>query len=105
MVHLEMPESATSEEAVEEVGVRELRDHLSKWLDAVKNGGDVIITERGKPVARIIPITWSDKMARLVAEGVITPAEAPRSDPSTWKKVTFESGASLSDIVIEDRRR
>lgn len=105
MVHFAMPESATSEVAVEEVGVRELRDHLSRWLEEVKAGHDITITERGKPVARVIPIGWSDHIARLVAEGKVTPAKKPKSDPSTWTKVKLKSGASISDIVIEERRR
>ena len=90
---------------MEDVGVRELRDHLSKWLDEVKAGRDITITERGKPVARIIPIKWSDHIARLVAEGRVTPASRPKSDPSTWNPVKLKSGASISDIVVEDRRR
>lgn len=105
MVHFRTSESATSEVGVEEVGVRELRDHLSRWLDEVKAGGDITITERGKPIARIIPIAWSDRMARLVAEGIVTPAKNPHSDPSDWDPVDLGPGISLSDIVIEDRRR
>lgn len=88
-----------------DVGVRELRDHLSRWLEEVKAGHDITITERGKPVARIIPIGWTDHIARLVAEGKVTPASSPKSDPKTWKRVKLKSGVSISDIVIEERRR
>jgi prevent-host-death family protein len=35
------------------VGVRELRENLRTWLDRVKDGDEVVVTERGKPVARI----------------------------------------------------
>jgi prevent-host-death family protein len=108
MVHFKISESATSgvalEEARKDVGVREFRDHLSKWLDEVKGGRDITITERGRPIARVIPIGWTDHIARLVAEGVVTPAPNPRPDPSTWNPVKLGDGISLSDIVIEERR-
>ena len=37
------------------VGIRELRDNLSRHLEAVKEGGELTVTEHGKPVARIVP--------------------------------------------------
>ena len=39
----------------ESVGVRELRQNLSKYLDRVKNGEALVVTERGRQVARLIP--------------------------------------------------
>lgn len=89
---------------MEEVGVRELRDHLSKWLDEVKAGRDVTITERGKPVARISPIADDDPLAHLIAEGIVTPPKRPRPDLSAWNPIKLKSGATVSDLVIEERR-
>jgi prevent-host-death family protein len=37
-------------------GVREARQNLSALLDEVKNGGEIIITEHGRPVARLVPL-------------------------------------------------
>ncbi len=39
----------------ESVGVRELRQNLSKYLDRVKEGEALVVTERGREVARLIP--------------------------------------------------
>jgi prevent-host-death family protein len=39
----------------ESVGVRELRQNLSKYLERVKDGEDLVVTERGKVVARLVP--------------------------------------------------
>jgi prevent-host-death family protein len=39
----------------EAVGVRELRQNLSKYLDRVKHGEDLLVTERGAVVARLVP--------------------------------------------------
>jgi len=104
MVHLADIESATSEVAMGDVGVRELRDHLSKWLDEVKAGRDITITERGKPVARIVPIAADDTLARLIAEGIVTPPKGPRPNLSAWNPINLKSGATISDLVIEERR-
>ena len=37
------------------VGVRELRQNLSKYLDRVKAGEDLVVTEHGREVARLVP--------------------------------------------------
>jgi len=42
---------------MESVGVRELKDRLSYYLRAVQQGGSVVVTVRGKPVARLVPVS------------------------------------------------
>lgn len=39
-----------------QVGVRDAKMHLSKYLKLVKNGEEVILTERGCPIGKIVPI-------------------------------------------------
>lgn len=39
-----------------EVGIRELRDNLSRYLDRVRGGEEVVVTDRGHAVARVLPI-------------------------------------------------
>jgi len=48
------------------VGVRELRQNLSRYLDRVKAGEDLIVTEHGHEVARIVPSS-TDAYAELAA--------------------------------------
>lgn len=48
------------------VGVRELRQHLSRYLDRVKAGEDLIVTEHGREVARLVPSS-TDAYAELAA--------------------------------------
>lgn len=51
------------------VGVRELRQNLSRYLTEVKEGESFIVTERGREVARLTPSGPADSpLARLVAE-------------------------------------
>ncbi|HET8861707.1 MAG TPA: type II toxin-antitoxin system prevent-host-death family antitoxin [Solirubrobacterales bacterium] len=60
------------------VGVRELRQNLSRYLMEVKDGGSFRVTERGREVARLIPSGPADSpIARLVAERGAT---MPRAD-------------------------
>lgn len=73
------------------VGVRELRQNLSKYLRGVKEGESFVVTERGVEVARLSPSGPGDSpIARLVAKRGATmprrdllemPAKAPREAP------------------------
>jgi prevent-host-death family protein len=64
------------------VGVRELRQDASRVLDLVKSGEVIVVTERGTPIAEIIPIK-RDKLEILMEEGVVTKALRP-FDPKIW---------------------
>lgn len=59
---------------MERIGVRELRQHASRWLRRVQAGESFEITDRGRPVARIVPAPAATGYAALLAEGRITPA-------------------------------
>ena len=59
----------------EKVGVRELRQNLSKYLERVKQGEDLIVTERGREVARLVPAA-EEGYAELAREyGATIPVE------------------------------
>jgi prevent-host-death family protein len=57
------------------VGVRELRQNLSRYLDRVKDGEDLVVTEHGREVARLVPVA-TDAYAELAARfGATVPVE------------------------------
>jgi prevent-host-death family protein len=85
-----------------EVGISEFRDNMREWLDVVRSGDDVILTDRGRPVARLIPAGALPPYERLVAEGIITPARQPRRRDSAYRRV--KPRGSVSDLVKEQRR-
>jgi prevent-host-death family protein len=85
-----------------EVGVRELRAQLHRWLDAVGKGDEVTITERGKPIARLVGVSSPPPLERLIAEGVVTPAKRPRRQDRAHRRV--RSRGTVSDLVAEQRR-
>ena len=65
---------------VERVGVRELRQNLSVYLDRVKEGRSLEVTEHGRPVALLTPLSRSSAWDRLVADGLVIPATRDLSD-------------------------
>jgi len=85
-----------------EVGVRELRDRLRRWLDAVERGEEVTITERGRPIARLIGVSSPPLLDRLIADGVVTPAKRPRRPDRVHRRV--RTRGTVSDLVAEQRR-
>lgn len=81
----------------------ELRAHLSHWIDAAREGHDVVITDRGRPVARIVALDATPVIDRLTAQGVIgrptgkaRPVAGGRRRPSPKRPV--------AEIVSEQRR-
>jgi prevent-host-death family protein len=92
---------------MESVGVRELRQNLSRYLIEVKGGHAYRVTERGREVARLVPSGPSDSpIARLVAErGATMPtvnllelAKAPQRRPARGP-----SSLELLDAEREER--
>jgi prevent-host-death family protein len=86
-----------------DVAVTELRAHLSAWLARANGGEDVVITERGTPVARLVGVGSTQVLDRLVAEGVVSlPRTAQRPAAKGRKRVRASS--ALADVVSEQRR-
>jgi prevent-host-death family protein len=85
-----------------EVGIRELRNNLSALLGRVRRGEHVVVTDRGRPVARLSPVEEADAFARLVADGIIQPAAAPKRPAGTIRKV--KASGSVSELVANQRR-
>lgn len=84
-----------------EVGIRELRADLSRYLKRVREGEEIVVTDRGKPIARISPTNGRSRIDELIAAGILTPPtnRGPRTVP---KPVKIKGG--ISDLVDEQRR-
>jgi prevent-host-death family protein len=86
-----------------DVTVTDLRAHLSAWLTRARGGEDVVITDRGVPVARLTGLATTATLERLAAEGVISqPATTQR--PHAAGRVRPRPHRPLSAIVSEQRR-
>lgn len=55
---------------MERIGVRELRQHASRYLARVATGETIEVTDRGRPVALLVP-THEDRWQHLVASGQV----------------------------------
>jgi prevent-host-death family protein len=83
-----------------EVGVRELRDHLSRYLDRVRDGDEVVVTDRGRAIARVVPVGSERVLDRLIAEGIVTPARRPKRRAGK----PIKAKGTVSDLVADQRR-
>lgn len=86
-----------------DVAVTELRAHLGRWIDAAREGNDVVITDRGTPVARIVGLDSTPIIDRLSAEGVISRPTRP-TRPVAGDRQRPTPKRPVADIVSEQRR-
>ena len=89
------------------LGLREANQHFSKAIRAVRAGREVILTDRGQPVAVITPIKAADAqdaaLQAMANDGLITlPAERGPLPAGRWRPAKAK-GRPASDTVIEDR--
>jgi len=88
-------------------GIKEFKNKLSHYLSFVKNGEDVLISERGKVIARVVKeepqnISLRQALHPLIMRGLITfPTKELNRDIPEPIKVP---GKPVSEMVIEDRR-
>jgi len=90
-----------------EIGVRELRRDASRWLARVRAGEAFVVTDRGRPVARLCPIAAPVGYEALLADGRIAPGPG-RSMPDVLKSMDNDLPADRGRSVsaeLEDLRR
>jgi prevent-host-death family protein len=85
-----------------EVGVRELRDNLSRWIAKARRGQDVVITERGKPVARLTKYGESPALQRLIEEGRVT---LPKHRKTKIDRTGLVKPRGSVPELVKDQRR
>ena len=90
------------------VGIKQLKNQLTQYLRRTKGGEEIIVTERGKPIAIIQPIRSAEevgsregRLAQLAAQGRLT---LPTRPPRKRVRLVKVSGPPLSAIILEDRR-
>ena len=85
-----------------DVAVSELRAHLSDYLDRAREGAEVVITDRGVPIARLLGLTATATLERLAADGVIARSATPR--PRASGQPRPRPSQSVADLVSDQRR-
>lgn len=85
-------------------GIKDLKNRLSYYLREVKKGEKILITEREKIVAAIVPVENADedsKLLSLVREGF---AAWKGGKPVGSRNPVKIKGKTVSELIIEDRR-
>ena len=83
-----------------DIGVRDLRDHLSRHLTKVREGHTITVTDHGRPVARIVPVGAPTKLEQMIAEGKVTPAKRRKSS----RPAPIATAGTVSDLIEQQRR-
>jgi len=83
-----------------EVGVRELHDRLSEYLERVEAGDDIFVTRRGKRIARLSGVDREDPLKDLVERGIVRMPGSSRGP----RRARVHADGSVSDLVAEQRR-
>ena len=95
---------------MKKASITEAKNNLSALIDGVKGGSPVLIVDRGRPVARLEPVTAArggddERLGRLVREGIVRPGRhaMPKallaSAPPRPRK-----GASGVRLLLDERR-
>ena len=85
------------------VAVSELRAHLGDWLDRARRGEEVVVTERGVPVARVIGIGGAPAVERLIRDGTVSRPRVAHRPPARGQRRIRAQGP-VAELVSEDRR-
>jgi prevent-host-death family protein len=86
-----------------DVAVSTLRAHLSDWLERARSGEEVVITDRGVPVARLIGVETTSILEELTERGVIDrPARSQRPKANGRRRARTQG--SVAELVSEQRR-
>jgi len=83
--------------AMKRVGVAELKDQLSKYLRAAEAGAEVEVTDRERPIARIVPIPAVVRVAVLPSRMPFTAIRDRDYPPARWPK-------GSTALLLEERQ-
>jgi len=86
------------------VGIRDLKARLSGYMEQVKGGATIIITERGKPIGRIVPplLTAEARLQELVQAGLVS-WNGQRLGPALTSMPRTRGEKTVADLLLEDR--
>ena len=91
-----------------DISIRDMKNHLSKYLKLVRAGKEVVITDRGKPVAQLTPIqsgaeTEEEAVARINALPWVRPGEGGKPKGLRKGVALRGKGLTAAAIVLQDR--
>ena len=85
--------------AMKRVKIAELKDQLSRHLRAVERGAEVEVTDRDRPIARIVPVSRPDRAL------VVRPPRRPFSTVRDKRHAQARWEVSSTDLLLEERQQ
>lgn len=85
--------------AMKRVKIAELKDHLSEHLRAVEKGASIEVTDRDRPIARIVPVPKEEPKIKLI------PPKRPFREIHKLRFESIDLPFDVVDILLEDRRK
>jgi prevent-host-death family protein len=85
---------------MERIGVRELRQHASRYLARVAAGENFEVTDRGRPVARLVPVL-ADRWDELLRSGWVV---LPEEDDDLLSEAPSDFGLAASEQLARQRQ-
>jgi prevent-host-death family protein len=79
------------------VRIAQLKDHLSEHLRAVEAGDEVLVMDRDRPIARIVPVSPAPYTPRLI------PPKRPFAAVRDLPRVRLDLGISSTELLLEER--
>jgi len=79
------------------VGIAELKDHLSEHLRAVEKGAEIEVTDRDRPIVRLIPATKRPRPSILAAQRPFAELRRKKFRPANW-------GVSSLELLLQERK-
>ena len=95
---------------MKKISITDAKNRLSALIDGLKGGSPVLIVDRGRPVARLEPVTSGieadqDRLSRLIREGIVRPGRASLARALfTDRPPRARGAASAVRALIEERR-
>jgi len=87
---------------MDSIGIRELKQNASEVISKVARGKHLIVTDRGRPVAQLIPLQKS-RIDDLIESGQLSPPSSKIEDLPNPERVS--KGVSLAQLIIDDRNQ
>jgi prevent-host-death family protein len=85
-----------------EVGVAQLRRELRSWIERARAGDEIVVTERGRPVARLSGIDVTPFLDQLTEEGAISPPPGAARPAARGRPRAVASGG-VADLITTER--
>lgn len=80
------------------VKIADLKDHLSAHLRAVEAGAEIVVTDRNRPIARIVPV------AQLTTRVTLKPPTRDFAEVRDLVRPRTDLGISSTELLLEERR-